>query len=725
MFRHRSILPLLLAGALAVSCSTTRVIPTGKYRLAGSKIKVEGKGIRPADLSSYISQKPNDALFGWSPGVIVYNWADTADTWMNNLIRTLGREPVVFDEEQVQVSMDNMAGHMEYIGWYGSTVRSEVEYKDRKAYVTYYVHPGHRYTISSIQYEVPDSDEFERDFEMDKRRTTVKTGQYLSESALEAETVRSTQFFLNRGYYGFNKNYYVFEADTLRSDGTADLTMRILEYPRNESPDEAKPHRRYSIGNVTLSIPAEVNIRPAVLEDLNLLRPGMRYSARVVDATYSRLSNLSVFNGVNVAMTPVFDDVVDCDITLQSGRIQGFKANLEASVNSTGLFGISPQLNYFHKNVFHGGELFNLGLKGNFQFKPRENIRSTEFSATSTLRFPRLLGLPVRLFRGPNLPHTDLSLGFSYQDRPEYKRTMITTSFGYSGNLGRTFFYELYPFKANIVRLFNISQSFFERLATDLFLLNAYSDHFDMGVGGMLFYTTDASTVPKKAYHYARLGIDLSGNVLSLFNSAMPQDSFGQHTIWQTPYAQYVRAELNLGKTFRFGGGDGQALALHFMAGAGYAYGNSTTVPFEKQFYAGGANSMRGWQARALGPGSVEPWTEYFLIPSQTGDFKLEANIEYRFPMFWKLEGALFADAGNVWDLRKIEGFDGSRFSFDTIAGDWGLGLRVNLDFILVRVDLGTKVYDPVKATGTRWIGPAGWLSRNNFAVHFGVGYPF
>ena len=229
MFRHRSILPLLLAGALAVSCSTTRVIPTGKYRLAGSKIKVEGKGIRPADLSSYISQKPNDALFGWSPGVIVYNWADTADTWMNNFIRTLGREPVVFDEEQVQVSMDNMAGHMEYIGWYGSTVRSEVEYKDRKAYVTYYVHPGHRYTISSIQYEVPDSDEFERDFEMDKRRTTVKTGQYLSESALEAETVRSTQFFLNRGYYGFNKNYYVFEADTLRSDGTADLTMRILE----------------------------------------------------------------------------------------------------------------------------------------------------------------------------------------------------------------------------------------------------------------------------------------------------------------------------------------------------------------------------------------------------------------------------------------------------------------------------------------------------------------
>ncbi|MBQ9193066.1 MAG: BamA/TamA family outer membrane protein [Bacteroidales bacterium] len=716
---------LLIAGMLAVSCSTTRILPEGKYRLAGSKIKVDRSEVRPSELSSYVSQKPNASVFGWSPSVALYNLADTSDTWLNNLVRSLGAEPVVFDPEQLAVSVDNMENHLEYIGWYGSTVRSDVEYKGKRAYVTYYVHPGHRYKIASIQYKVPESDGFERDFEMDKRRTTIKTGQYLSEADLEAETVRSTEFFQNRGYYGFNKNYYFFEADTLRSDGTADLTMSIREYPRNGSPDEAKPHRKYTIGNVTLSTPADVNVRTSVLENLNILRPGMRYSARVVDATYSRLSNLSVFNGVNVAMTPVFDDVVDCDITLQNGRVQGFKANLEASVNSTGLFGISPQLNYFHKNIFHGGELFNLGLKGNFQFKPKEDVRSTEFSITSTIRIPKLIGLPNSLFRGPNLPHTDLSLGFSYQDRPEYKRTMITTTFGYIGSLGRNFFYELYPFKANIVRLFSISDSFVERMMKDLFLTYAYSDHFDMGVGGMLYYTTDASTIPKRTYHYARLNLDLSGNVLSLFNSAMPTNDFGSHTIWETPYAQYVRAEIQFGQTFRFGGDDQQALALRFLAGAGYAYGNSYSVPFEKQFYAGGANSMRGWQARALGPGSVEPWTEYFLIPSQTGDMKMEANVEYRFPLFWKLEGALFADAGNVWNLRKVEGYEGPNFSFDTIAGDWGLGIRVNLDFILVRIDLGTKVYEPCRPAGSRWIGPSDWLKGGNYALHFGVGYPF
>ncbi|MBR2225084.1 MAG: BamA/TamA family outer membrane protein [Bacteroidales bacterium] len=715
-----------LAGLLVLSCSTTRVLPQGKYRLAGNKVKVVGKEVRSADLTSYLTQKPNTTILGYSPGVALYNWADTADTWWNNFIRSLGAPPVIYDPRQVNASSENIRNHLEYIGYFGSDVRAEVRYKKKRAYVTYYVRPGNQYTIRSINYELPDNEEFRREFETDLRRTTIKEGQFLSESSLEAETVRSAEFFRNRGYYGFDKSFYFCEADTLSHDGTAALTMAIREYPRNGDPEDAKPFRKYSIGKVTMSYPKETPIRTYVLEELNVLRPGMPYSERAVNATYSRLLNLNVFNNVNVTMNPVADDVVDCDINLLAGGVQGFKANIEGSVNSTGLFGISPQLNYFHKNFFHGGELLNLGLKGNFQFKPKDDVRATEFSITSTLRIPKLIGLPNSLFRGPNLPHTDLSLGFSYQDRPEYKRLMITTSFGYTGNIGRNFYYQFYPFQANIVRLFSVSESFEERLLEDLFMLNAYSDHFDVGVGGMLYYTTDASAIPKRSYRYGRLNFDLSGNVMSLFNSAMPTDPVtGQHTIWNVPYAQYVRGELQLGQTIRLGGGEGQAVALRFLIGAGYGYGNSTTVPFEKQFYAGGASSMRGWQARALGPGGVEPWTEYFLIPSQTGDFKMEANIEYRFPIVWKLEGALFADMGNVWELRKSEWFSNSSFSFDTIAADWGLGIRVNLDFILVRIDMGTKVYEPCRPADERLIGPAEWLKRDNFALHFGVGYPF
>ena len=692
-----------LAGVLAVGCATQR-LAEGEYRLAGNKIKVEGKQISSSELTSYLAQKPSASFLG---------------------IRRPGSPLVIHDESQVRTSADNIENHLEYIGYYGSKVTSEVEYKGNKAYVTYFVTPGKRYTIRSIDFELPEDEEFRQEFETDRPRITVKEGQYLAESTLEAETVRSAEFFRNRGYYGFDKSFYFCEADTLSHDGTAALTMAIRDYPRNGSPEEAKPHRKFTIGDVTLSYPKEIPIRSHVLEELNVLRPGMPYSERAVNASYSRLSNLSVFNSVNVTMNPVSDNVVDCDINLLNGGVQGFKANLEASVNSTGLFGISPQLNYFHKNIFHGGELFNLGLKGNFQFKTKDKVRSTEFSISSSLRIPKLIGLPNTLFRGPNLPHTDLTLGFSYQDRPEYKRTMITTSFGYTGNLGRNFYYQFFPFQANIVRLFSVSESFLERLSQDLFLWNAYSDHFDMGVGGMLYYTTDASAIPKRSYRYGRLSFDLAGNVLSLFNSAMPTNLFGEHTIWQIPYAQYVRGELQLGQTLRFGGGDNQAVAFRFLVGAGYGYGNSTTVPFEKQFYAGGANSMRGWQARALGPGGVEPWTEYFLIPSQTGEFKMEANVEYRFPVVWKLEGALFVDAGNIWNLRGTDITERSGFSFDTIAADWGMGIRVNLDFILVRIDLGAKVYEPCRPADERLIGPDQWFKSGNFAIHFGVGYPF
>ena len=697
------ILPVL-AGLLATGCATQR-LAEGEYRLAGNKIKVEGKQISSSELTSYLAQKPSASFLG---------------------IRRPGAPLVVHDDSQVRTSADNIENHLEYIGYYGSKVTSEVEYKRNRAYVTYHVFPGKRYTIRSIDFELPQDEEFRKEFELDKPRITIKEGQYLAESTLEAETVRSAEFFRNRGYYGFDKSFYFCEADTLSHDGTAALTMAIRDYPRNGSPEEAKPHRKFSIGNVTLSYPKEIPIRTYVLEELNVLRPGMPYSERAVNATYSRLSNLSVFNSVNVTMNPVSDNVVDCDINLLNGGVQGFKANLEASVNSTGLFGISPQLNYFHKNFLHGGELFNLGLKGNFQFKTRDKVRSTEFSVSSTLRIPKLIGLPNSLFRGPNLPHTDLTLGFSYQDRPEYKRMMISTSFGYTGTFRRNFTYQFFPFQANIVRLLgDISESFAERLVEDLFLLNAYSDHFDMGMGGMLYYTTDPTPIPKRTYTYGRLTFDLAGNVLSLFNSAMPTNQVGQHTIWQIPYAQYLRGELQLGRTLRFGDGNAQAVAFRFLVGAGYGYGNSTTVPFEKQCYAGGANSMRGWQARSLGPGRVQPWSEYFLIPSQTGDFKMEANVEYRFPIVWKLEGALFADAGNVWNLRLADYMEGSNFSFDTIAADWGMGMRVNLDFILVRIDVGLKVYEPSRPVGERLIGPELWLKSGNFALHFGVGYPF
>ena len=721
MKRGNRISVLILALAMA-GCSTTSSLPEGEYLLRKADVKVNDKSFNASNLSSYVVQRPNSYLLGLNPLLSIYNWAGDSQTGFARFLRRLGTAPVVYDAAKVGESTDNMAQHLEYMGYYGSRVESDVNVKGRKVYVTYYVTLGKRYTISAIDYQIPTYGTFQEDFTADLPNTSLHQGDFLSEESLEAEADRSARYFRNKGYYGFTKGFYSFEADTLAHDGTARLKAEIRDYALGDDPSSAQPHRKYSIGKVSIDYPKDLKIRHRVLENLNLLRPGQPYSEKAINDTYTRFTNVSMLSGVNVNVTPSAEDQVDCNISLRNSGLQGFKTNLEASVNSTGLIGISPQLSYYHKNIFHGGEILNLGLKGNFQFRPSDKVSSTEVSVSTSLRFPRFIGLPNSFFKGPYIPHTDISLSFNYQNRPEFRRGVLASAFTYNGRFSERLFYQFSPIRANISRIFDISEDFLISLVDNPYLLQLYTDRFDMGVSGMLYYTTNAATIPTTPYHYVRLSMDLAGNVLSLFNPLLPVNEDGEHLIWKTPYAQYVRAELQLGKTFRFGRQDKQSLALRFLIGAGFGYGNSSYQPLDKMFYCGGSTSMRGWQARTLGPGTSKPYTQYFVIPTQIGEAKIEANIEYRFPLFWKLEGATFIDAGNIFDF---EDYPNSTFSLEGIGLDWGLGLRLNLDFILLRLDAGARVHDPARDAGDRWVHPGQWFSGSNIALHFGVGYPF
>ncbi|MBO4624782.1 MAG: BamA/TamA family outer membrane protein [Bacteroidales bacterium] len=724
-WRIAIIIALCLLGAAA--CSTTRSLGEGEYLLRKNSIVADDPSFNVSALNSYVGQKPNSYILGLNPLLSVYNWSGDGSTPFKRFLRKIGAAPVVYDSLKVSQSVANLENHLQYTGYYGSRVSSRVDTVKKKAYVTYSVNLGNRYKISEIAYDIPEYGTFREDFLQGLDQSSVKAGEYLSESALDKEADRSAAHLRTLGYYGFTKSFYAFEADTLTHDGTALLTYSIRDYALGDAPSSAKEHKKFYLGEVTITHPERLKIRPNVLENLNILRPGQLYNEDDVNTNYTRFSSVGMLTGVNINLEPVADDKVDCTISLRNSGLQGFKTNLEASVNSTGLFGISPQLTYYHRNIFHGGEQLNLGLKGNFQFQPRTKAYSTDLSISSTLRFPKFIGLPNRIFTGPNIPRTDVSAAFSYQDRPEFRRTVISTAFTYNGRLGQNFYYQLSPVRLNISHLYNIDEEFMMKLLmNNPLVLMAYMDRFDLGVSGMLYYTTDASSVPLTPYHYIRISSDISGNFLSLFNRWMPTDESGYHTIWNTPYAQYVRTELNMGKVFRFGKEDKHALALHFGGGVAYAYGNSDTPPIEKQFYVGGSMSMRGWNARNLGPGNSAPIT-WFTIPSQIGEMKLEANVEYRFPLISKLEGALFVDAGNIWDISGDSENEG-RFSFSnlpqSIALDWGLGARVNLNFLLLRVDMGIRLRDPAREAGSRWVPSNEWLN-GNYAIHFGVGYPF
>lgn len=724
-----SIIICLAAIVFAASCSTTRVLQDGEYRLAKNKVNITNdQKFNPGTLDPYLKQKPNSYfILGWNPFLYVYNWSNGKGKAWDKFVQSIGVPPVVYEADMVDASIDNITHRLTYLGYYGSKVESHIHVKKKRVYVTYDVTLGKRFPIKDIEIILPEGGSFSEDFLADTASMLVKPGDYLSEDMLEKETVRSSSVLKNLGYYTFNKNNFFFEADTLSCPDTAILKMSINEYTRNENPDNAQPIRKFSFNDVTISYPQNLKIKDKVLTDLNTIKPGDTYSTTQVNNTYSRLSSLRLFSSVNIGMTQVDSTLIDCRINLSQSKLQGFKVNLETSLNSTGLFGISPQLSYYHKNIFHGGEWLNLSFMGNFQFKFNDDVRSNEFGVSAGLSFPKFLLLPYRYF-DENIPRTDINISYNYQHRPEYTRNIISTSYGYNGNAKGRFFYQVYPIQLNIVRLFDLDDSFYETLADDPFLRNAYQNHFDLGSGGTLYYTTDAEPIPKSTYSYVRLQMDIAGNLLSAFKGLMAKDADGSGMIWNTPFSQFVRAELTLGRTWIWGRNDGQSLATRFIAGAGYAYGNSNALPFEKHFYAGGASSLRGWQARTVGPGTSLLDTS-FVIPNQTGDMRLEANLEYRFDMFWKLAGAVFIDAGNVWTLKEndIAISEGSLFKLKdlgkSIAANWGVGVRLDLDFLLLRLDLGLKVHDPARTD--RWVRPEGWFRRDGFALHFGVGYPF
>ena len=744
---------LALLAAVIAACSTTRVIPQGESRLKNNEINIlNSKSYQAAGLEPYIKQKPNTYfIFGWNPFLSVYNWGNGSNSGWDRFVKKIGQEPVIFDPSLVATSKENIEKHLEYQGYYNSKVSDEIITKDKITTVRYNITLGKQYPISDISYNISDST-LAKTFYADSLQNMIKAGEYLSEEYLNNVSNDISQYLRNKGYYGFSKNFFAYTADTLHNRNKAslnvdikenhnvfhfgDVTMMPMRKPANPLVYEFVGDSVVAIPAMNLNTPTDSTsyhgikikyrnkllLRRKVLTRMNYIQPDSLYNEQQVSDTYTRLSNLKLFSSVNIQMDQTDSNTVECNMRLTASELQGYKLGLESSINSSGLFGISPSISYYHKNLFKGAELFSVNLKGDFQFGFNNKKRATEFGASTSLSTPNFLLIPDRIFKSPNIPRTEFALSYNYQERPEYTRNIISGSYSYVWSIRDKFFYKLSPLQASIVKIYNMKPDFYESLG-DPFLINSYKDHFDLGMGGSFYYTTDASPQPAHSYFYLRWQNDLSGNLISLFNKYMPVNDDGERLIWGSPYSQYYKTEISTVYTWKFGKKEDHSIAARILAGVGIGYGNSITLPFEKLFWAGGAYSLRAWQARTVGPGYAQKDT-IFTIPNQTGDMRLEANIEYRFPLFWNFEGAAFVDAGNVWNIKY--GSEESLFKFDSfyrhIAADWGVGLRLDLDFVLLRLDMGMKIYDPAFNS---WYGPRNWLKKGNYGVQFGVGYPF
>ncbi|MDD2490946.1 MAG: POTRA domain-containing protein, partial [Bacteroidales bacterium] len=452
-----AIITLVLTISHLTSCSTVKVVPEGEYRLKKNSVIIPvSSKVKESELMSYIRQKPNnDIVLGWNPFLNIYNWSDGTGSGWDRFVTRLGQAPVIFDSALVKKSNDNIESYLESLGYYDSKVKDSITLKNKIASVIYTVHPGKRYPISDIKYDIPD--EFINSFvSSDSSSSIIHKGDYLSEKKLEEESERITTKLRDIGYYNFSKNYFFFVADTLIHKDSATLLIRILNYTRNEKPEDSKKHSKYSINRVKIYSsydPTDPNsylseesdttlingveiinqggtiINPSVLYKMNQIRPGDLYSEKRVNTTYDRLLALRLFSGVNLQ----FDELsvnkgdridsatVDATIRLTPSKMQGYKINIEASSNSNGLLGISPAISYYHKNIFKGGEWLNLGFMGNFQFKINDPVKSTELGVSAGISTPNFLLLPDRIFKY-SVPRTDINLSYNYQNRPEFTR---------------------------------------------------------------------------------------------------------------------------------------------------------------------------------------------------------------------------------------------------------------------------------------------------------------
>lgn len=708
------------------SCSATRVLSEDQEWLAKNKIVVQGdKRYNGRELQPYLKQKENNSfLFGWKPFLYVYNWQDGKGKGWDKFVKKLGDAPVIFEENLVSGTERSMLTHLDYTGYYHSKVRSEiVRKKPKEVTVTYYVQPGQRRRIDSLVYLLPSDSTLRAIFCADTVNSTIRKGSWLSEESLNAEAERASAYLRNKGYYVWSKANFSYEADTISKPGKTILSVKM---------SDAVEKRDF--GEVTIDYPAPLKFNEKVLHGLNTIRPGTPYSEDVVNNTYSRLSQLPVFSSVNIETSVGEDGRVRSAIRLSQSRLQGFKFNLQVSTNTNWLFGISPQISYYHKNIFGGGELLNVSLRTNHQFMIGQKLSSNEVGASVNLRFPKFLLLPYSAFPR-QMPHTEIKGTFTFQHRPEFRRFLVSGAFGYVGNFNNLLSYQFYPLSLGVIRVPSVDLDFMRKMSDNPFLVSSFEEHVDAGINGTLFFKTSPQAVPKESYFYSRFNLDLSGNLISLFNKWLPlrvteASPDGRRVLFGLPYYQYARGELSLVETLRLGKDERQALVFRLLLGAGVGYGNSISMPFEKLFYAGGSNSMRGWQARTLGPGSGMMY-DFFAIPSQVGDAKIEFNVEYRFPIVWKIEGAAFVDVGNIYSILTNTDYANpndynTAFSFshlESLAANWGVGLRLNLDFIIIRVDAGLRFHDPQYEK--RWVEFKRMFSKDGAAIHFGIGYPF
>lgn len=720
---------------ICTSCSTTKFVPDGKYLLTDVKIETNNKNVNTSQMEQYINQKANTKWFSlFAVPLGTYNLSGRDSTkWINRILKRLGEEPVLFDTLKAEMSRKNLGTVMQNMGYLHADVSLKTIANDKKIKVIYTLHTGKPYFIGNIEYDIYDKNIAQILDMKNENNRGLKKGMIFSINNLENERKRITNILSDSGYYKFNKDYIIYEADSTRTNDSIDVNLKLMKFRANSKSPE-KDHNRYYINkvNFTSADGDKIKLRRSVLSDNLAIKEGAPFCEYDLQTTYNNFARLQAVKYTNIRFEELPDtSLLNCNIQLSTNKPNTISFQPEGT-NTAGDLGAAASLTYENRNLFHGSEMLSIQLRAAFEaITGLEGYQAEdyeEYNIEGRLMFPRFIApFLSENFRRNSNAHSELTVSYNLQNRPEFHRRVFTAAWKYLWNAPKqnsTYRFDLIDL--NYVYMPWISEKFKEDYLDDDSNRNAilrynYEDLFIMKMGFGMTYNNGV--------HAIKANIETSGNILSLLSgvSKFDKNSQGQYTLFNIAFAQYVKADFDYTRLFTFDWRN--SLALHFGFGIAYPYGNSKILPFEKRYFSGGANSVRGWNVRELGPGKFKGTDGRIDFINQTGDMKLDFNLEYRTALFWKFNGAFFIDAGNIWTLRSYADQPGGQFKFDEfykqIAVSYGLGIRLNLDYFILRLDMGVKAINPAYTTTEEHYPIISPNFKRDFSLHFAVGLPF
>ena len=758
-FKIQSYICLTLAGLFA-SCSVNKFIPEDQYLLDKVHIVSDTKEVQPSSFNSYIRQNPNAKWFSLVkvPMHIYCLSGKDSTSGFNRFLRKLGDAPVIYDATISEKSKQEIQKAVRNMGYMRAEVQLDTLIKKNKLEVSYRIKAGKPYTIHHIAYHIDDL--MIQDFiEKDSASSLLKAGMPFDVVALDQERQRITKLLQNNGYYKFNKDFIVYQADTIKDSYQVELTMKLLPFQLKKE-DTPTRHQQYTIRNVNFLTDGDPSdtvsykglqflfdekpyIRPNTLANFNYIQPKGLYKEQDVQNTYTSMGRLRALKYTNIRFDEVMQNdsaMLDANLLLTKGKNQSLSFEIEGT-NSAGDLGAAASMTFQHRNLFKGSETFTVKVRGAYEAitglqEGYENDDYKEYGIETSLNFPE--------FKFPFLSSdykrriratSEVGIDYNSQKRPEFTRTLASASWGYRWVDGKSsqhrfdlldVSYIYVPWKSDNFR------AYLENLTDrNSILIKSYEDQLIVRMGYSYTYNSakDKTLTSNKRNSYSiRVNLEEAGNLLYLGSKAIhsaPKADKG-YEIANIPFAQYVKGDFDFAQNWYID--KRNSFVFHIGRGIAYPYGNSQILPFEKRYFSGGPNSVRGWSVRSLGPGSYRGADGNMNYINHSGDIKLDINLEYRTHLFWKFNGAAFIDAGNIWNIRHYEGQEEGTFRFNRfykqLAMAYGLGLRFDLDYLIIRFDGGMKAINPMRTGKDKYPFLRPNFSRD-FAFHFAVGYPF